>query len=136
MKGKIIRLLLLFMVCTAFLSANATPLDDIQKQVKEVLCDGKTQNFSSLLDNEVEVSIQEGNKAKGKSQALSAVQNYVGKCRPYNFIVTHKTEKMQSGYLMGKLQTSSGQHQVQIRLKKGASNNFMIYQLRIENSND
>lgn len=132
MKRGTIRLLLIFAACFSYFTASATPLDEIQKQVKEALCDGKTQNLSSLFDNEVEVNIQESNKAKGKSQALPIVQGYVGRCRPYNFIVTHKTEKMQSGYLMGKLQTSSGQHQIHIMLKKGASNNFMIYQLRIE----
>lgn len=129
---------ILFMMTAWFacFSAFATPLDDIQKQVKEAMCNGNVQKIALLLDNDVEVSILESKKSKMKKQAMPLIQNYVNSNRPSNFIITHKTEKPQTGYLIGKLQTSTGQHQIHIMLKKGASNNFMIYQLRIEKGND
>lgn len=132
MKSAMVKLLLVLVACLSHPSAFATPLDEIQKQVKEALCNGEAYNLSSLLDNEVVVNIQEGSSAVGKSRALPLIQNYIDKCKPYNFIVTHKTERMQSGYLMGNLQTSNGQIQFHIMLKKGTSNNFVIYQFRIE----
>lgn len=123
---------MILMACFTSLCAWATPLDDIQKMVKEALCNGKVHGLSEIFDNDIEINIQENNRAKGKSRALPLLQNYVDRSRPYNLLITHKTERMQSGFLMGKLQTSNGQPQIHIMLKKGPSNNFIICQLRIE----
>jgi len=64
------------------------------------------------------------------------LDEFFNKNKPSNFLITHKTERESSGFIMGKLYTDNGDYSIHILLRKSNSSNFLIYQLRIEKSNE
>ena len=103
------RLLLTFALIFAFVCAQAADITSISNAFK-------AGNASSL---------------SGASEAVSMLSSFFSSNKPSGFSVVHHADKKESGFLVGKLPTSSGEYRVNITYR-AEGNTAIIQSIRIE----
>ena len=128
---------LIFLVwAVSFFNCSAKSQSDRQSQIKEALGDGNTTVLVSMMNSNVELTLPNSSDVHSKNQTKVILDDLFNKNKPSNFLITHKTENEKSGFIMGKLYTDKGSYNINILLRKSDSPKFLIYQLRIEKSNE
>lgn len=126
-----------FLCCFTFINIFATQsYNAIGSRIKEALQTGNCQILTEIMNSDAGATIEGKNDVTDRRIIKSNLESFFSKNRPTAFQITHKTEKDKSGFIMGKLHTDSGVFIIHILLRKTASADFSIYQLRIEKSND
>ena len=105
------RLLLTFALIFAFVCAQAADITSISNAFKA----GNASSLSGAMDKVVDVALPSSSK----------------KCKPSGFSVVHHADKKESGFLVGKLPTSSGEYRVNITYR-AEGNTAIIQSIRIE----
>ena len=109
------RLLLTFALIFAFACAQAADITSISNAFKA----GNASSLSGAMD-----------KCNG-SEAVSMLSSFFSSNKPSGFSVVHHADKKESGFLVGKLPTSSGEYRVNITYR-AEGNTAIIQSIRIE----
>ena len=104
-------------VATAFRNGNSEALDKYMSNgVSLVLADEKAEITS-------------------RSNVEAAICRFFSTHQVKSFDINHKGKREESGFIVGTLQTSNGIYRVNCYLKK-IENNYLIYQIRIDKTNE
>ena len=119
------RLLLTFALIFAFVCAQAADITSISNAFK-------AGNASSgAMDKVVDVALPGSSKKCNGSEAVSMLSSFFSSNKPSGFSVVHHADKKESGFLVGKLPTSSGEYRVNITYR-AEGNTAIIQSIRIE----
>ncbi|WP_165155192.1 DUF4783 domain-containing protein [Parabacteroides sp. ZJ-118] len=121
------RLLLTFVLVFAFVCAQAADIAHISNAFKA----GNASSLSGAMDKEVDVALPGSSKKCNGSEAVSMLSSFFGSNEPSGFSVVHHADKKGSGFLVGKLPTSSGEYRVNITYR-AEGNTAIIQSIRIE----
>ena len=116
------RLLLTFALIFAFVCAQAADITSISNAFKA----GNTSSLSGAMDKVVDVALPGSSKKCNGSESSFFSSN-----KPSGFSVVHHADKKESGFLVGKLPTSSGEYRVNITYR-AEGNTAIIQSIRIE----
>ncbi len=92
---------------------------------------GNTSSLSKSMDKEIDVALSGSSKKCSGGEALSMLSSFFGSHKPTGFSVVHHADKKGSGFLVGKLPTSSGEYRVNITYRT-EGNTAIIQSIRIE----
>ena len=109
------RLLLTFALIFAFVCAQAADITTL----------------SGAMDKVVDVALPGSSKKCNGSEAVSMLSSFFSSNKPSGFSVVHHADKKESGFLVGKLPTSSGEYRVNITYR-AEGNTAIIQSIRIE----
>ena len=115
------RLLLTFALIFAFVCAQAADITSISNAFK-------AGNASSLSGA---IALPSSSKKCNGSEAVSMLSSFFSSNKPSGFSVVHHADKKESGFLVGKLPTSSGEYRVNITYR-AEGNTAIIQSIRIE----
>ena len=115
------RLLLTFALIFAFVCAQAADITSI----------GNASSLSGAMDKVVDVALLGSSKKCNGSEAVSMLSSFFSSNKPSGFSVVHHADKKESGFLVGKLPTSSGEYRVNITYR-AEGNTAIIQSIRIE----
>ena len=118
------RLLLTFALIFAFVCAQAADITSISNAFKA----GNASSLSGAMDKVVDVALPGSSKKCNGSEAVSML---FSSNKPSGFSVVHHADKKESGFLVGKLPTSSGEYRVNITYR-AEGNTAIIQSIRIE----
>lgn len=121
------RLLLTFALIFAFICAQAADITGISNAFKT----GNAASLSKVMDKEVDVALPGSSKKCDGSEAVSMLSAFFGSNKPAGFSVVHHADKKESGFLVGKLPTASGEYRVNITYR-AEGNTAIIQSIRIE----
>ena len=109
------RLLLTFALIFAFVCAQAADITSISNAFKA----GNASSLSGAMDKVVDVALPGSSKKCNGSEAVSMLSSFFS------------ADKKESGFLVGKLPTSSGEYRVNITYR-AEGNTAIIQSIRIE----
>ncbi len=121
------RLLLTFALFFAFVCGRAADITGISNAFKA----GNASSLSGAMDKTVDVALPGSSKKCDGSGAVSMLSSFFGSNKPSGFSVVHHADKKGSGFLVGKLPTSSGEYRVNITYRT-EGNTAIIQSIRIE----
>ena len=121
------RLLLTFALIFAFACAQAADITSISNAFKA----GNASSLSGAMDKVVDVALPSSSKICNGSEAVSMLSSFFSSNKPSGFSVVHHADKKESGFLVGKLPTSSGEYRVNITYR-AEGNTAIIQSIRIE----
>lgn len=121
------RLLLTFALLFALVGAQAADITRISNAFKA----GNATSLSGAMDKEVDVALPGSSKKCNESEAVSMLSSFFGSNKPSGFSVVHHADKKESGFLVGKLPTASGEYRVNITYR-AEGNTAIIQSIRIE----
>ena len=121
------RLLLTFAMTFALVCAQAADITSISNAFKA----GNASALVSSMDKEIDVAVPETSKKCDGSQAVTVLTSFFKAAKPSDFRVVHHADKNESGFFVGKLQTSSGEFRVNITYRS-EGNKAIIQSIRIE----
>ena len=116
------RLLLTFALIFAFVCAQAADITSISNAFKA----GNASSLSGAMDKVVDVALPSSSKKCNGSEAVSMLSSFFSSNKPSGF-----SDKKESGFLVGKLPTSSGEYRVNITYR-AEGNTAIIQSIRIE----
>jgi len=121
--------ILIFLLPIFFISDT----QDVQK-IYNAFGDGDTEYITSLMDDQVEFSIQNHRTAKDKKKASSLLEEFYQSKEPIQCKLLHKSKRRDDHtfYSIGFLKTSSGNFRIYLYLQN-KSGNLSIKELRIDN---
>ena len=117
------RLLLTFALIFAFVCAQAADITSISNAFKA----GNASSLSGAMD----IALPGSSKKCNGSEAVSMLSSFFSSNKPSGFSVVHHADKKESGFLVGKLPTSSGEYRVNITYR-AEGNTAIIQSIRIE----
>ena len=120
------RLLLTFALIFAFVCAQAADITSISNAFKA----GNASSLSGAMDKVVDVALPSSSKKCNGSEAVSMLSSFFSSNKPSGFSVVHHADKKESGFLVGKLPTSSGEYRVNITYR-AEGNTAIIQSIRI-----
>ena len=120
------RLLLTFALIFAFVCAQAADITSISNAFKA----GNASSLSGAMEV-VDVALPGSSKKCNGSEAVSMLSSFFSSNKPSGFSVVHHADKKESGFLVGKLPTSSGEYRVNITYR-AEGNTAIIQSIRIE----
>lgn len=127
MKSFISRSVLVILLLVSSLSVHASTVDKVSSALKQ----GDANALSSFFNNSVELVVLDKEGIYSSDQAKVIVSSFFSENRPSGFKSIHTGGKPEATYVIGNLDTSSGQFRVYF-LIKGEVNAQKIYQLRFE----
>jgi len=103
------------MICmfALMLSVLSMKAGDITKIVN-IFKEGKATESAGLMDREVDIAIA-GTMTKGSgADAIARLNGFFDSVKPTGFTVLHQADKNDTGFVVGKLLSSSGEYRVNI----------------------
>ncbi len=83
------------------------------------------------MDNEIDIALPGSSNKCDANGAVSMLNTFFSKNKPIGFTVVHQADKQDSGFLVGKLATSSKNYRVNVTYKI-EGNKPIIQSIRIE----
>lgn len=96
---------------------------------------GSTAELSKFFGDQVELVIVGQTTNGNKAKAESTMNGFFTSNKPGGFTVNHKGKKGESSFVIGTLNTSSGNYRVNCFFKKN-QNQYLIHQIRIDKTNE
>lgn len=121
--------LLLLGVCQVVVSQVQSV--GIPNEVISALNSGDAETLSKHLNDNVELVVGTKNNVYSKRQAQGILEDFFKKNHPARFKVLHSGNKKATSFLIGTLETSSGNYRVYLLTRK-SNNKPVIQQIRIE----
>jgi len=128
---KIFFILVLF-VLPVVLLAQETVSTQIQKGLKL----NNADLIAPLFNEQVEMSILNKEDIFSATQAKNILKNFLLKHKVKSYTLLHSGGKANVKYYIGNIDTEMGNYRVFFLLKSNESNNFKVYQFRIEEQKD
>lgn len=104
---------------------------DIPNEIINAIGTGNVEVLSDYLNDNVELVVENKNNVYSKRQAIGILTDFFKKNTPSHFNVLHKGNKTSTSFLIGTLETSSGNYRVYLLTRK-SDNKSVIQQIRIE----
>jgi hypothetical protein len=96
---------------------------------------GSSVELGKYLGNDVELVILNRTSNCDKVTAKATMDTFFAQNEVSNFSVNHHGKKGESGFLIGTLNTSTGNYRVNCFLKR-IQNEYLIHQIRIDKTNE
>lgn len=121
------RFLLTFALSLLMVGAWAADITGISSAFKA----GDAAAVSGMMAEEVDMALPDASKRCGRAEAVSMLSAFFGSNKPASFSVVHHADKKESGFLVAKLKTSTGEYRVNITYR-AEGQTVMIQSIRIE----
>ncbi len=121
------RFLLTIMMAFALMTASAADINPISNAMKS----GNASTLVSAMDKEIDIALPGTTNKCDANGAVSMLNSFFGKNKPTAFTVIHQADKQDSGFLVGKLATTSKTYRVNVTYKV-EGNKAIIQSIRIE----
>lgn len=115
------------LVCFALLAQSQNMSSDISTGLKT----GNVNLISKYFAKSVDVSMLSANKTCTSTEAAGELNKFFQGNTPKDFTPLHTGERTGSGYVIGKLITSTGEYRITYYIKKSENGN-QINQLKVE----
>lgn len=92
---------------------------------------GNAGKLSAVMDKEVDMALPNGTKKCDGKAAVTLLSDFFKAHKPTGFTIAHHADKKESGFLVGKLPTASGEYRVNITYRT-EGNTAIIQSIRIE----
>lgn len=121
-------IMILFSIST--LSAQDVPVEFVNAFKK-----GSAQELSRYLGDKVDMVILNRPTNADKTTAEKSLADFFNRNKVSNFTVNHQGKRDESSFMIGTLVTSNGNFRVNCFFKR-SSGGFLIYQIRIDKTNE
>lgn len=121
------RLLLTFALIGWFVCARAADITPITNAFKA----GNVATLEQTMAKEVDVALPKVSKTCDAKEAVATLSSFFQANKPAGFSVVHHANKKESGFLVGKLSTASGEYRVNITYR-AEGDTAIIQSIRIE----
>ncbi len=98
---------ILTLACVCVRAADITKVSNAFKT-------GNVSLISDVLDKEVDISLPDATKKCGNDEAVSMLSSFFRSNKSSGFSVVHHADKKGNGFLVGKLNTTSGEYRVNV----------------------
>lgn len=130
MKKRVLLLITGVILTVAIASAQDVPAGVIMAFKK-----GSSAELSSYLSNNVELVILNRTSNNNKTTTETTMNTFFTQNKVSNFNVNHQGKKGESSFVIGTLNTSTGNYRVNCFLKR-IENQYLIHQIRIDKTNE
>jgi hypothetical protein len=96
---------------------------------------GSSVELGKYLGDHVELIILNQTSNSDKTTAEATMNTFFTQNKVSNFNMNHQGKKGESGFVIGTLNTSTGNYRVNCFLKR-VQNDYLIYQIRIDKANE
>jgi len=115
-----------FIVLLFFLSSFVS-VDDVVNAIKN----GSATQLSKYFDNTIEITVSDKSNTYSKSQAELVLKDFFDNNVVKNFEVLHKGDNAAAQFIIGTLQTKSGDYRTTIYMKQKGDKQ-LLQELRFE----
>lgn len=124
------QLLYILLLILAVKTADARPYDEL----KSAFSTGNVSLLSDHFDDKVNLLFNNQSNNLSTFQAKLLLENFFAANKPNRFTVEETGESSYDGinYLIGKLETSSGNYRVYIMIRLSKTNGYFIKEIRFE----
>ena len=99
--------------------------------IVNVFMEGNASEIAENMDTEVDIAIPGEVKKGSGADAVAILTRYFESEKPTGFTVLHHADRKESGFIVGKLTTSTGE--LRVNITYGAKDdNVLIQSIRIE----
>lgn len=126
--------MLLLMIGVMF-SATAVMAQDVPAGVIMAFKRGSSVELGKYLGDNVELVIMNRTSNNDRPVAEATMNSFFTQHKVSNFIVNHQGKKGESSFVIGTLNTSTGDYRVNCFLKR-IQNRYLIHQIRIDKTNE
>ena len=118
-----------------FLFVSASLAQDIPAGLSIAFKKGNSQELSNYLGSKVNLIIQNRSSDVNNQTAQTMMADFFSKNKVIGFSVNHQGRRDESGFVIGTLTTDNGSFRVNCFFKR-VDNRFLIYQIRIDKTNE
>jgi len=126
---------MLLLMIGVILTATIAMAQDVPAGVITAFKKGSSAELSKYLGDNVELVIMNSTSNNNKTNAEKTINSFFAQNKVSNFNVNHQGKKGESSFVIGTLNTSTGNYRVNCFLKK-TENNYLIHQIRIDKTNE
>ena len=119
-----------FCMFAFMLSVLSVEAGDITKIVN-IFKEGKVSENDTNMDTEVDIAVPGTTKKTTGADAAVILMGYFESAKPTDFTILHHADKNETGFVVGKLATGSGELRVNITYYT-KDNKVLIQSIRIE----
>lgn len=126
---------MLLLMIGVVLSVSLAMAQDVPAGVITAFKKGSSVELGKFLGDNVELVIMNQTSNNNKAKAESAMNTFFTQNKVSNFNVNHEGKKSESSFVIGTLNTSTGNYRVNCFLKR-VENKYLIHQIRIDKTNE
>ena len=126
---------MLLLMIGVVLSVSLAMAQDVPAGVITAFKKGSSVELGKFLGDNVELVIMNQTSNNNKTKAESAMNTFFTQNKVSNFNVNHQGKKGESSFVIGTLNTSTGNYRVNCFLKR-LENKYLIHQIRIDKTNE
>ena len=118
-----------------FLFVSVSLAQDIPAGLSIAFKKGNSQELSNYLGSKVNLIIQNRSSDVNNQTAQTMMADFFSKNKVIGFSVNHQGRRDESGFVIGTFITDNGSFRVNCFFKR-VDNRFLIYQIRIDKTNE
>lgn len=126
---------MLLLMIGVILTATTVMAQDVPAGVITAFKKGSSVELGKFLGNNVELIMMNRTSNQNSSAAEAAMNAFFTQNKVSSFNVNHQGKRGESSFVIGTLNTSTGNYRVNCFLKK-AGDNYLIHQIRIDKTNE
>ena len=108
-------------VILLFFLSSFAPVDDVVNAIKS----GSASQLAKYIDNTIEITVSDKSNTYSKSQAELVLKDFFENNVVKNFVVLHKGDNAAAQFIIGTLQTKSGDYRTTIYMKQKGDKQFL-----------
>lgn len=126
---------ILLLTISVILAATSAMAQDVPEGVIMAFKRGSSVELGKFLSDNVELVITNRTSNANKQTAETTMNSFFTQNKVTNFNVNHQGKKGESSFVIGTLNTSTGNYRVNCFLKR-IENKYLIHQIRIDKTNE
>lgn len=126
---------LLLLITGVILTVTIAYAQDVPAGVITAFKKGSSVELGKFLSDNVELIIMNSTSNGDKATSESTMNSFFTQNKVSNFNVNHQGKKGESGFVIGTLNTSTGNYRVNCFMKK-IGDKYLIHQIRIDKTNE
>lgn len=126
---------LLLLMTGVILTVAIASAQDVPAGVITAFKKGSSVELGKYLSDNVELIIMNSTSNGDRRTSESTMNSFFTQNKVSNFNVNHQGKKGESGFVIGTLNTSSGNYRVNCFMKK-IGDKYLIHQIRIDKTNE
>ncbi|WP_276868151.1 DUF4783 domain-containing protein [Bacteroides heparinolyticus] len=125
----------IFLLTGLFIWMSSLMAQDVPEGVIGAFKEGSAQELNKYLGDKVDLIILNKSIRTDKQTAEETMAAFFSNHKVSGFSVNHQGKREESGFVIGTLTTANGNFRVNCFFRK-VQNNYVIHQIRIDNTNE
>lgn len=125
----------IFLLTGLFIWFSSLMAQDVPEGVIGAFKEGSAQELNKYLGDKVDLIILNKSTRTDKQMAEETMAAFFSNHKVSGFSVNHQGKREESGFVIGTLTTANGNFRVNCFFRK-VQNNYVIHQIRIDNTNE